>query len=178
MGARRLDEGAVAGGEHGVVQAELRQGTGAAGFHAQDATVEVDALGQVVDHHGDLAELGEHGGGCPLAEGATAAAFAAALVFQSQEFVFGFVTHPLGVVQLTFGDQSLDGEFLESALGFQALAFILPALPLRLLYLSFHRLDPAGVEVGCQHDNYALGDAPFRSLRRWRRWRGAVACSS
>ena len=45
-------------GEHGVIEAELRQGAGAAGFHAEDAAVEVDGLGQVVDHHGDLAEFG------------------------------------------------------------------------------------------------------------------------
>ena len=82
-GSEEFDEGAVAGGEDSVVQAELGEGPGAGWLHAEDAAVEVDTLGQVVDHHGDLAELGEHGGGCPLAEGA--AAVAAALGFQSQE---------------------------------------------------------------------------------------------
>ena len=42
-GSEDLDEGAVAGGLHRVVQAELRESASAAGLHAQDATVEVDA---------------------------------------------------------------------------------------------------------------------------------------
>ena len=72
-GSEQLHKGSVAGGQHGVVQPELGQRAGAAGFHAQDATVQVDTFGQVIDHHGDLAELGEHGGDCPLAERAAAA---------------------------------------------------------------------------------------------------------
>ena len=123
--SQELDEGAIAGGENGVVQAELGQRTGAAGLHAEDATIEVDALGQVVDHHRDLAELGEHGIGCPLAEG-TAAAVAAAgrdsllqLGFQGLHLGLGFLT-PASL-------------FLPRSFGF--------------LVLLLHFLDPAGVEI-------------------------------
>ena len=154
-GREELNEGAVAGRQHGVVQAELRQGAGAARLHAQDAAVQVDTLGQVVDHHGDLAKLGEHGVGYPSAEGTAAVTASAAarcgclLQLALQGFQtglgdggaqLGFVSFPPGVMQFTLG----------------------------LLRL-------AGEEVGGQHGYRSRRDGPLRSRRRWC---GAVARSN
>ena len=58
---QQLDERAVASRQYGVIEAELGQSSSARRFHAKDAAIEVGGLGEVAHHHGDLAQLVQHG---------------------------------------------------------------------------------------------------------------------